>query len=100
MSWALAVELSSELERIFVLLSFGCCLTKTQLKRNLNQTGNIYLVLWQISDLAGERVERGDVGVDQVHPGEAVTAMSGEEETTFRYRALATDHIVGHMLLL
>ena len=45
-------------------------------------------------DLAGERVERGDVGVDQVHPGEAVTAMSGEEETTFRYRALATDHIV------
>ena len=81
MSWALAVELSSELERIFVLLSFGCCLTKTQLKRNLNQTGNIYLVLWQISDLAGERVERGDVGVDQVHsPGggecEAVTAMS------------------------
>ena len=39
-------------------------------------------------DLAGERVERGDVGVDQVHPGEAVTAMSGEEETTFRYRAL------------
>ena len=47
-------------------------------------------------DLAGERVERSDVGVDQVHPGEAITAMSGED-ATFRYRSLPHYHKVGHM---
>ena len=66
-------------------------------------------------DLAGERVERGDVGVDQVHsPGggecEAVTAMSGMEgDVTISYTTVTISfttlpsphkHIIFHCAFL